>query len=65
MAEVWKRPDEEAIKQWLEACEDNSERLNPWETNFIESMRGRIDRDWQLTDLQVQTLEKIYADRTP
>lgn len=65
MSTIWRRPDEETIKQWVEACEDNSERLTSWETNFVEACRSRIDHCWQLTDSMVQKLETIYAERTP
>lgn len=55
----------EFVEGWLAVCEDNSDRLTKWEENFIASIREQLDQGRVLTELQIETLERIYAERTP
>lgn len=65
MAEQWKHPSFQTLEGWLEAIRtEASDKLNDWETNFIEDMTIKITNKWYLTESQVNKLESIYAEKT-
>lgn len=39
--------------------------LTKWEEGFVDSVAERLVARGTLTDRQVETLDKIYAERTP
>ncbi len=45
--------------------EANSKRLDDWESQFITSVRGQWSSRRNLTEPQLQVLERIYAEKTP
>jgi hypothetical protein len=49
----------------LEALEHYGVNLTVWEEQFIEDIRHQMDAGRTLTPRQVETLEAIYAKRTP
>ncbi len=52
---------DDQIHQMLECCLENEERLNDWERKFLDSITDQYDRNGDLSDLQIETLEKIYV----
>lgn len=50
----------EMVVYMLTACENDLDKLSPWEQDFIESIRSRIDNGWTLSNRQAEKLEQIY-----
>jgi hypothetical protein len=50
-----------------ELVDDDSDKMNAWESEFIDSLVKQFeeanvaDRDWEPTDKQWATLDKIYT----
>lgn len=55
----------ELIDEWLKALEQPSKPLTKWELDFLANVRDQFDRTLRLTRAQKDTLEKIYAEKTP
>jgi len=50
---------------WLNTILDEAlDKLNDWETNFIEDISIRLNAGWPLTEAQAEKLEQIYANKT-
>lgn len=49
----------------LEAIERTGVNLTEWEEKFIPSLRVKLDMGWELTEKQIEQLQRIYAERTP
>ena len=47
----------------IDECLDCSERLTPWEEQFLESIQSSLEKFGSLTDKQRQTLSKIHEQR--
>ena len=62
MARKWGRDDQNTM---LEAIEHQGVNLTTWEEEFVESLRSQFDAGRDLTERQLETLERIYAQRTP
>lgn len=45
-------------------CEARESRLSEWESEFIQSLRERIDAGRSLTDKQAETLDRIWTRAT-
>ncbi|HXD20116.1 MAG TPA: hypothetical protein VN654_24040 [Vicinamibacterales bacterium] len=58
---LWGRED---LNTMLEAIERQGVNLTSWEETFVDSLRVRFDAGHQLTEKQVEALERIYAERT-
>ena len=52
-------------REWLDAIIDNGVNLSEWEKQFIESLHDLLDRGGSLSEKQAETLERIYATKTP
>ena len=52
-------------ESWLDEVEQDGVNLTPWEESFIEDLRAWLDRRRPLTELQIDTLERIRSQRTP
>ncbi len=48
------------IETELEVCENESEKLTPWEQSFIISTRDQLDRNEELSARQQGKLHQIY-----
>lgn len=48
---------------WIEACQ-SSDKLTEWESSFISSLKGQLEKKGSLSGKQVEILERIYAERT-
>jgi hypothetical protein len=49
----------------LETIERNGVNLTVWEESFVESLRTQRSAGRDLSEKQLQMLERIYAERTP
>lgn len=58
----WDRHDQDVA---LETIERAGVNLTVWEENFVESLRTQLTAGRDLSDKQVEILERIYAKRTP
>lgn len=57
--------DIETHKYWLETIlTEASDSLNDWESNFIDSLKIRLDHNRELSPRQAEILERIYAEKT-
>ncbi|MBP9034979.1 MAG: hypothetical protein KBG29_13850 [Pseudomonadales bacterium] len=45
-------------------CEARESRLSEWESEFIQSLRERIDAGRSLTDKQAETLDRVWTRAT-
>ena len=59
-----KKDDPIVLFSWLEACEENIDRLSVWEMGFIENIRKTLDKYGKLSEKQADTLERIYAEKS-
>lgn len=51
---------------WLTTIETEGVNLTKWEEDFCLSIRERFDEGrFNLTERQAETLERIYAEKTP
>ena len=55
----------ETLHEWIEDCFNLGQNLTDWETSFLESVDDQLMISGHLTDRQVETLEKIYTEKTP
>ena len=60
------RRDPKIQKQWVNDCllDENRVHLTEWELNFCRDIRGHLLRGRDLTDKQLDTLERIYSEKT-
>ena len=55
---------QEVWREWIDAClTESTERLTPWETNFIESISDTLTYSGDLSLKQVEILERIYTEK--
>lgn len=54
----------EFIHKMIEALETPSRELSEWEENFLGSIKVQYQMKSNLSDKQVHTLERIYAEKT-
>jgi len=65
MSLIWKPQLIEVYQEWIDAIvNEASDELNDWENTFVESMQGRLDNGWNLSENQANKLEQIYAKYT-
>ena len=50
--------------QLVEDCETRESRLSDWEREFIDSVRRQLESRRNLSDRQLEVLEKIWANVT-
>lgn len=65
-AAVWVRVffgDDEHVDIMLETIERQAGNLTVWEEGFIESIRNRFNAGGELTEKQLESLERIYEGR--
>ena len=48
---------------WIEQCE-LSDRLSEWESQFVESVKGQLERKGSISSNQAEILERIYSEKT-
>lgn len=65
MPPIWKPQPNEVLQNWIDTIiEEASDKLNDWETRFVDDIRIRVLNGWPLTQTQEEKLEKIYAEKT-
>lgn len=50
---------------WATEIMQRGTRLTPWENEFMKSIARQLKFKAVLTPLQLERLEKLYADKTP
>lgn len=70
---VGRRPNEGAREmtswtdeymQLVDDCEKRESRLTDWDRGFLDSIKGRLEREQALTPSQIETLESIWERAT-
>lgn len=64
MAEVWKPHPIEVYKAWVLALDNPIRDLTDWEFGFVNDLRHKLARNFNLSQLQAEKLEDIYAAKT-
>ena len=66
MAEIWKPQPREVYQHWIDTIlAEASDKLNDWESSFIENIQTSLSLYGRLTEKQADKLERIYAEKTP
>jgi len=55
----------EVIASWIDEVNDQGQKLTKWELDFMDSITDQFDRTSSLSERQEETLERIYANKTP
>lgn len=51
---------------WLDTIETEGVNLTKWEEDFCQAVRDQFDAGrFRLSERQVETLERIYSEKTP
>jgi hypothetical protein len=50
--------------QLIDDCESRESRLSDWERGFLDSVRGRLEKDTPLSPKQIETLDAIWERAT-
>lgn len=67
MAKIWEPQPIEVYLSWVEALQNPiflDIPLNSWEYGFVCDMRMKLQRHFNLSELQAKKLEDIYAAKT-
>jgi len=65
MSQQWQSQPPKVHREWLDAVlNEASDKLNDWETSFIESIERQLDKRIPLSQAQEEKLETIYANYT-
>lgn len=65
MSPVWKPKNIQVYIDLVNTITEEAEgNLNNWERNFIVSIGDRLMKGTNLTELQAEKLEQIYATKT-
>lgn len=65
MVSIWKPQPKGVLIYWLDTIlEEASDKLNSWETSFIDSIDFRVRSGQSLSQKQEEILERIYAKKT-
>lgn len=55
----------EVISHWIITINDEGRNLSKWELDFMESVTQQFERRGSVSDKQEETIERIYAEKTP
>lgn len=58
-------PDYELLKEMVDAIDDRGIEVTDWEKQFLGSVKSQFKQKGWLSTKQIQTVEKIYRERTP
>ncbi len=53
------------VCDWIACVNDEGRSLTTWEEEFMESITEQFEATGDLSEAQIDTLERIYAERTP
>ncbi len=56
---------EDDLQDWIEKILTEGRNVTKWESSFVESVADQLDRSSHLSPDQIDTLERIYTERTP
>ena len=57
--------DKATLQDWIERCvHEHTKPLSKWEWSFLESISDQMTRGRELSERQVEILERIYAEKT-
>lgn len=59
------RPDKEKLQEWINYAWFEGQGLTAWENEFIESISDQLDRRGDLSDRQIEILERIVEEKVP
>ena len=51
-------------QHWIEQCQLSSDRLTEWEEQFVESVKGQLEKKGSISYGQAEILERIYSEKT-
>ena len=51
---------DEEVEQMIQDCMNRESKMTAWEQGFIQSIQEQVDRGAGLTELQIETIEKIW-----
>ncbi len=58
--------DRKVYQHWIDTIlEEASDKLNNWESSFVENMQTCLNLYGKLTEGQANKLESIYAEKCP
>jgi len=52
------------LRSWIDALKMPSKMLTDWEERFVASVSVQLELRGSLSPKQVETLERIYAEKT-
>ena len=55
----------EILTGWIEAIQEQGRGLSKWEEDFVDSVSEQLSSRGTLSERQEETLERIYAEKTP
>jgi hypothetical protein len=58
-------PDRPTVEQWVRDIHTTARNLTPWELDFMKGMIKKVEMGWHISPKQIETIERIYAARTP
>ena len=65
MAKMWSPQSPEVLRHWVDTIlMEASDKLNDWESTFIENISYKLDLKMRLTQVQEEKLESIYVEKT-
>ena len=54
----------EIHKQWVQRCLEDGKGITAWENDFLVSIEGQLEKGKELSEKQIDVLERIYTDKT-
>lgn len=65
MSEIWKAQSATVYINWIDSIiEESADKLNEWETDFLDSLENKLNKGNSLTERQAEILERIYVRYT-
>ena len=55
----------EVLADWLDRIENEASGLTAWESSFVVSLADQMDQGRNLSERQVEILERIYVEKVP
>ena len=53
------------VSEWIERINTEGWDLTEWELGFMADITEQWDRSGQLSEKQIEIIERIYANKTP
>jgi hypothetical protein len=55
----------EIHKMWVKRCLEDGKGITSWEDSFLTSLETQLEKGKELSEKQIDILERIYSDKTP